>query len=312
MPPAPPGRLIDLGTHRLHLRCTGQAAPTVIFDAALGGSSLSWSLVQPAVGQVTRACAYDRAGFGWSDAGPLPRTVGRIADELFDVLRLAGVPGPYVLVGHSFGGLVMRMFAARHRDQVAGLVLIEPAIPDEWVNPAEQQRDQIARGMRLCRYGTIAAQSGLARVVAGLVRVGALGLARSIVAIVSRGGLRREDEGILAPIWKLPPDVRQLLRHMWTQPKFFEALGSQIASISESAGEVLRESSAELGTLPLVVMSAATADPHRLRADAALARQSTRGRHLLVRDSGHWIPLDAPRAVVDVIQALVLEIREGV
>src|SRR5688572_31116825 len=123
-----PGRLVDVGSHRLHLRCDGQGSPPVVFDAALGGSSLSWSLVHPAIARLTHACSYDRAGFGWSEAGPLPRTAGRIADELYALVQRASVRPPYVLVGHSFGGLVMRLLAVRHPADVAGLVLIEPAI----------------------------------------------------------------------------------------------------------------------------------------------------------------------------------------
>jgi pimeloyl-ACP methyl ester carboxylesterase len=298
-----------MGTHRLHVRCSGEGTPAVVFDAALGASSLSWSLVQPAIARMTRACAYDRAGFGWSDAGPLPRTAGRIADELYNLLRREAVPGPYVLVGHSFGGLVMRLFASRHASETAGLVLIEPAIPEEWVEPTADQRVLIARGTRLCGYGAAAARRGLARAVSVLVSLGALGLARALVRIVSRGGLRREDEGILAPVQKLPPDARQVLRQMWTQPKFFEALGSQIENICVSANEVLRETSGTYGDLPLVVVSSAAATERRLRADLALAALSMRGRHVLAPDSGHWIPLDAPQVIIDAIVTLVQEIR---
>lgn len=167
----PPGQLVDLGTHRLHLTCAGQGAPSVIFDAALGGSSLSWSLVQPAVARYTRACVYDRAGFGWSDAGPLPRTAGRIANELHALLQRANVPPPYLLVGHSFGGLVTRLFTIAHRHDVAGLVLIEPAIPEEWAEPSAEARALIGRGTHLCGYGSAAARYGLARIVSDLVRV---------------------------------------------------------------------------------------------------------------------------------------------
>ena len=258
---------------------------------------------------MTCACTYDRAGFGWSDAGPLPRTAGRIADELYDLLRREAVPGPYVLVGHSFGGLVMRLFQSRHPSETAGLVLIEPAIPEEWVEPTDDQRVLIARGVRLCGYGAAAARRGLARVVSALVGLGALGPARALVSIVSRGGLRREDEGILAPVQKLPRDARQVLRQMWTQPKFFEALGSQIENVCASADEVLRETSRTYGDLPLVVMSSAAATERRLRADRALAKSSKRGRHVLAPDSGHWIPLDAPQVVIDAIVTLVQEIR---
>jgi pimeloyl-ACP methyl ester carboxylesterase len=129
----------------------------------------------------------------------------------------------------------MRIFASRHADDVGGLVLIEPAVPEEWMTPTADQKNLIARGVRLCGYGVTAARLGLASAVSALVRLGALAPARALVKIVSRGGLRREDEGILAPIWKLPPQSRRILRQAWTQPRFFEALGSQIASICASA-----------------------------------------------------------------------------
>jgi len=100
---APPGRLVDVGGFRLHMHCSGEGSPAIVLDAALGGSSLSWSLVQPELAKVTRACSYDRAGFGWTDAGPMPRTAGSAADELRTLLERAGVPPPHVLVGHLFG-----------------------------------------------------------------------------------------------------------------------------------------------------------------------------------------------------------------
>jgi pimeloyl-ACP methyl ester carboxylesterase len=311
MPPDPPGSLVSIGTHRLHLHCAGEGSPSVVFDAALGGSSLSWSLVHPHVARFTRACVYDRAGFGWSEAGPMPRTAGRIADELHLLLQRAGVPPPYVLVGHSFGGLVAQLFAARRGGDVAGLVLIEPAIPQEWAEPSTERRRLIERGTRLCRVGAGAARFGIARVVAGLVRAGALGAARAVVAVLSRGGLRREDEGILAPIWKLPPEARATLGMMWTQPKFFAALGSQIAMVCTSAVEVQREAPRAYADLPLTVISARGSGESRLAADEALARRSTRGRHLLASDSGHWVPLDAPQAVVDGVRDMVTLVRSS-
>ncbi len=309
--PLPPGRLIDVGGHRLHLHCAGAGAPAVIFDAALGGSSLSWGLVHSPVAGVTTACPYDRAGFGWSEAGSLPRTAGRIADELHTLLERSGLTPPFVLVGHSFGGLVARLLTARHPRAVAGLVLIEPAIPEDWVQPAGERRVLIARGVRLCGYGATAARTGVAGVVSGLVGVGAPALARIAARIVSRGGLRREDEGVLAPIWKLPPESRALLKHMWTQRKFFDALGSQIASMPASAAETLHASNESLRALPLTVITAEGADPHRMEADRRLATASIEGRHVLARKSGHWVPLDAPQAVIDAVVAMVRRAREN-
>jgi pimeloyl-ACP methyl ester carboxylesterase len=281
----------------------------VVCDAALGGSSLSWTLVEPEVSRVTRVVAYDRAGFGWSDAGPFPRDAGRIADELWQLLQRGNIDGPYLLVGHSYGGFVMRLFAARHPEHVAGLVLIEPAVPEQWADPSPELRAHMARGVRLCGYGATAARLGIARAVSVLASIGAIAAARSMVSLVSRGGLGREDEGILAPIWRLPSSARRTLRRMWIQPRFFNALKSQIETVCESAAQVLREAPAHLGDLPLVIITARSADERRLRCDEALSRLSTRGRHVLADDSGHWVPLDAPAVVARAVIETVLMVR---
>jgi pimeloyl-ACP methyl ester carboxylesterase len=283
----------------------------VVFDAALGGSSISWTLVQPRIAALTRACAYDRAGFGWSDAGPMPRTAGVIARELRALLDRAGEPPPYVLVGHSFGALVVRLFAARHPELTAGLVFVDPADPEDWLHPSSVEQANIARGRRLCAQGARAARLGIARVVAALAGAGALRPARAVAHLVSRGGLRLRDESILAPMWKLPPEARRPLRYFWTQPRFFEALGSQIESISVSAAEVLREAPGPFGDLPLVTISSTDPPDLRRRRQDALARLSTRGSHVVASNSGHWIPLDQPEVVVDAIRnVLTLTVKE--
>jgi pimeloyl-ACP methyl ester carboxylesterase len=300
---------VDVGGFRLHINCAGQGSPSVVFDAALGGSSLSWALVQGEVARFARACSYDRAGFGWSDAGPLPRTAGRIADELRVLLDRAGEAPPYVLVGHSFGGLVMRVFATKFRRETAALVLVDPAHPEDWITPAPKEQLQIERGVRLCRHGLVAARLGLARAVAALVSVGALRPARALIRVVSRGGLSPEDEGILAPIWKLPEEVRKPLRYFWTQPKFFEALGSQIESICVSAAEALDAAASGYGALPLVTMSSTNPGEYRMRQQEAFAALSTRGRHIVASNSGHWIPLDQPDAVISAIRDIHRTVR---
>src|SRR5918993_4763941 len=121
-----PGELVDVSGYSLHLNCTGEAggAPTVVMDSGLGGTVLDWQRVQPELAKSTRVCTYDRAGMGWSDPGPQPRTSRQIVSELHTLLGNAGIEGPYVLVGHSFGGVNMQLYASRHPDEVAGMVVV--------------------------------------------------------------------------------------------------------------------------------------------------------------------------------------------
>jgi len=134
-----PGQLIDVGGYRLHLYCMGDptdGSPTVILEQGLGGTSPAWALIQPEVAKVTRVCAYDRAGLGWSDPAPkgTPRDGQQVAEELHTLLQNAGIPGPYVMVGHSFGGLYTRVFAHQYPRDVVGVVLLESSHPDQWTS----------------------------------------------------------------------------------------------------------------------------------------------------------------------------------
>ena len=128
----PPGKMIDVGDHRMHIDCVGQGSPTVVLDTALGAMSASWVRVQQEVSGTTRVCAYDRAGMGWSQSGPEPRDAKQVAGELHALLEGAGIDGPYVLVGHSFGGLYMQTYAARYPEEVAGVALIESSHPEQF------------------------------------------------------------------------------------------------------------------------------------------------------------------------------------
>jgi len=133
-----PGQLVDVGGYRLHINCMGQGSPTVILESGLANMSADWGNVQPLVAEGTRVCAYDRAGIAWSDPGPQPRDPRQIAGELHTLLSRAGIAGPYVLVGQSFGGLYVRMYAARYSSEVAGMVLVDASHPDMWQRlPAE-------------------------------------------------------------------------------------------------------------------------------------------------------------------------------
>ena len=146
----PPGKLVDIGGYRLQLYCRGSGSPTVVFDAGLGGFSMDWLFVQQELPGDFRSCSYDRAGYGWSDAGPAPRATDQISAELERLLSAAAIAPPYILVGHSFGAFNVEYFAATHPDAVAGLVLVEASHPDQ----AERLPDLPARTAQSSR-GTL-------------------------------------------------------------------------------------------------------------------------------------------------------------
>ncbi len=130
--PAAIGQIVDAGGTRMHINCTGTGSPSIILEAGFPGSSLDWSLVQPMVAPFSRVCSYDRAGFGWSDMGKAPRSSTQIAEDLQTLLSTAAVPAPYILVGHSMGGLYVRAFARKFPDSVAGIVLVDATHEDQW------------------------------------------------------------------------------------------------------------------------------------------------------------------------------------
>lgn len=127
----PPGKLVDVGGHRLHINSIGEGSPVVVMDAGGASSSLSWSLVQPEIAKFTRVCTFDRAGRGWSDPGPKPQSSQQIVEQLDTLLSNEKIEGPYIMVGQSFGGQNVRLYASEYPDKVAGLVLVDSA-HEEW------------------------------------------------------------------------------------------------------------------------------------------------------------------------------------
>ncbi|MGH3146684.1 MAG: alpha/beta hydrolase [Rubrobacter sp.] len=134
---SPPGEMVDVGTHRLHIDCVGQGSPTVILESGNGGMSSHWTRVRQEAAKSTRVCAYDRAGLGWSEPGPEPRDAGQVSGELHALLANAGIEGPYVLVGHSYGGLYAQMYDDRYPDEVAGVVLVDSSHPEQFTRSPE-------------------------------------------------------------------------------------------------------------------------------------------------------------------------------
>jgi pimeloyl-ACP methyl ester carboxylesterase len=167
-----PGRLVDVGGHRLHLSCTGSGSPTVVLEPGAGAMSSSLGWITPNVARDTRVCVYDRAGRGWSDTADTPQDGAQIATDLHTLLHAAEVPGPYVLAGHSFGGLYTLTFAARYPAEVAGMVLVDSTAPAPRPSPATASPsdagsyDVMGRASALA---SITARLGLARLYGLLV-----------------------------------------------------------------------------------------------------------------------------------------------
>jgi len=135
----PPGELVDVGGHTLHINCVGEGSPTVILESGSGANSTAWANIQPELADTTRVCAYDRAGTGWSEPGPGPGEPQQIAGELHTLLGNAGIDGPYVLVGHSFGGLYVLRYADLYPEEVEGMVLVDSSHPEQSARSAGAQ-----------------------------------------------------------------------------------------------------------------------------------------------------------------------------
>jgi len=258
--------------------------------------------VQPEVAKFTRVCSYDRAGLGWSDSGPPPRTTQRIVEELRTLLLSAGIKEPYVLVGHSFGAFTARLYGAKYRDEVVGMVLVDPIYPSEWLQLSDEQQKRLQRAVRLCRRAAVVARLGIARLIAFLARIGASKIARRGVFLVS-GGELKGGEGMFASLNKLPQELHGIVRAFWIQPKFYQAIADQLESLPESAAQVA--ATARHGEPPLVVLSASNPGPARMTEGDGLARLSCNGKHVVASKSGHWIQLDQPELVIEAIREVV-------
>ncbi len=303
-----PGRSIDVGNGRLHLHSQGAGAPAVVLEAGLAATSVSWSYVQPEIAKFTSVCSYDRAGLGWSDAGQAPRTVQAMVGELKLLLENAGVRGPFILVGHSFGGLLIRAFAASFPEDVAGLVFVDPVSLAYWAACSEGERRRLAVGTKLSRRGAWLARLGIVRLALALFAAGGRRLPQ-LIARTAAGPGNALMGRLVGEIRKLPAEALPIVRSHWSGAKSFEAMAETLQSLPESAQTVLQMPIPP--HIPFVILSASSATERELHERDAWVLQGQRGRHMRLRECGHWLPLEQPEAIASAIYEMVERFRQG-
>ena len=279
------GKLVDVDGHKMHIDCTGNGTPSVILDAGLGDTYLSWRKVQPEISKFTRVCSYDRAGLGYSQSASGPRTSKMIAEQLHSLLQAAGIAPPYVLVGHSMGGYDVRLYASLYPTDVAGMVLVDASHPDQEKRFPPEIKNMQGSWERAAFFVEFSMPFGIPRLM----------------------GLCEDDPAIRAAKCNFQ-NARESLAEM--------------KGLSESAAET--EEAGPLGSMPLMVQSHDPEKPsNELPPDFAkpvnddwekmqeeLARLSSRGTQIIAKNSAHYIQLDRPDVVIDGVRNVVQQVRQ--
>lgn len=289
----PPGRFVDVGGFKMHLHCMGEGEPTVILESGLDDFSLFWWQVQSEIAEVTHVCSYDRAGLGWSEPSPRPPASGTMVEELHVLLDKANVGGPYVLVGHSFGGALMRLYEHNYPKEVAGVVLVDAA-PDELFVRIPFWRNAIE---------------------------GKVGLYRTLASLSSFGFLAFAPGNI--PNRGMPDDVLALYRAIAVSTDYFRTGVAENEAFENNLTEV-RNAHIFLGDMPLIVISRGYWDPipgfsevenqeawqtwQEMQSELLLL--SANSRQIVATESEHNVHLQQPKLVIDAIEELLGKTRK--
>jgi pimeloyl-ACP methyl ester carboxylesterase len=302
------GKSVPLGPEfdnlTLSIDCRGEGSPTVILDSGLGVPAVGWNLVQTEVAKFTRVCSYDRAGYGWSGASSRPRTSAEIVKELHALLAAANEKGPYILVGHSFGGYNVRVYNGQYPNEVAGMVLVDAS-----------HEDQVARmspPLQAFMKKTTEDMQRQIKLAPLLIRFG-----------IARFAQRNQGE---AP--GVSKEFGREIIYLQLQPKFIDASTSEMSLFSESANEV--RTAGNLGDKPLVVLTAGKMAPasqmpagfpkkefddfHEIWVNDLQVKESqlsTHGKRIMVPDSTHMIPFERPDTIVAAIREVYTAVNRA-
>jgi pimeloyl-ACP methyl ester carboxylesterase len=298
----PPGKLVNIPGAEMHVCSLGQGGPHVVLESGIAASSINWNPLQAELATFTTAYSYDRAGFGWSISQNRNCTLERMADDLHAMLAAMRVPVPYVLVGHSFAGYITRAYANRYPEELAGLVLLDPLTPEEWIGPTSAQRWNLRGGIWFSRAGGVLASLGVVRFCLWLLQRGNSTTPKSVLALF--GPKATETVGrILRELLKLPPESVRVIRARWSTPTFFWTMAEYLKALPACATELGGRSFP--ARIPVTVLSGGHQPQVRLDEHGAIAAHSIRGRHIIADKSRHWIHLDQPELVVEAVREMV-------
>lgn len=303
-PFAQPQQMVDIGGRRLNLYCSGDGPVTVVFDAPSGDSAWNWIDVQPRIAKRTRACVYDRAGLGFSDPSPRPSTSGNAVDDLHQLLKKAGIAPPYLMVGSSFGGANVQLYAYRYPEQVKALVLVEPQHEDEL-----ERMNKASQGKLKQMYAMIGENNKACAAQSGQGFVPGTELWANCIGAIPPGHGRALAAARLAA-HRTPVYWRAML----SEVDHFDASGAELRSVRKPYGD-----------LPMIVLSRGVSpyavpgkpqsalnkamENENLALHKETAALSTRGKHRVVAGAGHVVHLDKPEAVVMAISDMLNEVK---
>lgn len=282
----PPGKIVSLKDGRkIHINCTGNGTKTVILESGTGALSTKWAGVQPELSKSARVCSYDRSGLGYSDEGPGERNGGVEANDLYELLQATNEKPPYVLAGHSLGGEIMRIFAARHKGDVAGVVMVDPAHEsditiknDSSLNNKLNNAQQV---IEIDQLGNASLIIGMIQAMLGVVRDDALSTERPDNE-VTRVEREQGDEG-----------------YLWG--------GKRLRTVVREGGAVLQtlfienKEASDLGDLPVVFI----VQPSRLNQSEAFCKISTNCSVIASSKDDHEIPEYQPQIIIESLQKIM-------
>jgi pimeloyl-ACP methyl ester carboxylesterase len=294
------GRWVTAGRgRRFYLLEQGAGEPTVLFEAGIGATNLNWRHIQKAVSRFTGTASYDRSGLGFSSRCRTARTPGNIAAELHDLLQCAEIKPPYVLVGHSFGGLVMRRYALLYPEEVAGVVLVDPMRCEEWPPLDPSKQSQLDLGRRLIRYALPIAFCGLTRLVVTSLFHRSKRFSNQLAGATGGGG-RHVLGRITKEVGKMPREVWPVVASHWSRPGFYAGMRSHIDSIPATVMEM--HEAEPIREIPVMVLTPGKSTP---LSEQCLCRIGNNVRQVIAPASEHWIHLDEPDLVISSIRAMV-------